>query len=112
MTATPSGKSAHLTAAEAGPGALEPLVARWLEDTPGITHAGCYVLADKASVVTQLGRLGFRPTAYLPGWFKWHGRRFDCYYLARRSFVGEPAGNGMEEMIAAFDAALAASGLR
>jgi hypothetical protein len=109
VMATSLGLSVHLTAAQAGPGGLDRLVARWLAGIPGVAHAGCYVLADKGRVVTRLGRLGFRATAYLPGWFKWDGRRYDCYYLARRSFVGEPVCNGMDEMIAAFDAALVAA---
>jgi hypothetical protein len=103
---TPLGWSALVSKATGPPGDVARLLARFLADHAAVHHLACYVLWDKLELVARLGVLGFRVTAYLPGWYLRDGLRHDCLYLAWLAPGERTNDNGLSEWLSPVQRAL------
>ena len=66
-------------------------------------HISLSLLVDKSDYLRQLVHAGFSVTAYLPGWHRENGHRYDCLRLVRRMTREPCTGNGMESLFAMLD---------
>jgi hypothetical protein len=78
---TPLGWSVLVTAVHCPAREVGRLLARFRCEHPAVRHLACYVLWDRLGLAADLGALGFRATAYLPGWYLRDGLRHDCLML-------------------------------
>lgn len=74
-------------------------------DRTGVRHVSAVVPASRPCFVRALGRLGFRPTAYLPAWYLSEGVRHDCFRLSRAPDTADS--NGQDDHIGRWDHLLA-----
>lgn len=80
---------------------------RLLQAFPTAQHISANLLADKGTHLSELRKLGFEVTAYLPAWYKCGGYRYDCLRIVKRNFVVEPIVHRLEEQIRFFHAEFA-----
>ncbi|MDI2593753.1 hypothetical protein POF45_20350 [Pseudomonas sp. 681] len=80
---------------------LKSAIATWETSA----YIGAYMLADKVELISQMVKLGFVMTAYLPAWHLHAGVRFDCVMLVRHRFLQPPQSHGFDHEVAFFDQA-------
>lgn len=78
-------------------------LAACLLEAPTAMHRWAYVLSDKTDFIVGMQDLGFRVSAFLPGWFPTAQARYDCVLLTQCSSPEPPVAHGIQAWINRFD---------